>query len=184
MVDLGFLLVTFFMMTTQFAPNDIVQIAIPSSTADIKLPESNTATILISKEGGVYYRMDGTRNLKTLGEQLNAKYALGLTEEEINKFSAQTGFGVPIGGLKEFLGLSSAEQKNTIQPGIPIEIGQNELADWLIYGRISNTKARIVVKADRETPYYPTIKRVLDILRDCEIYRFSLITDLEETATT
>jgi biopolymer transport protein ExbD len=183
MVDLGFLLVTFFMMTTQFTPTDIVQIAIPSSTADIKLPESNTATILISKDGRVFFRMDGVKNLKSLGARLNAKYNLGLTDDDITEFSTQTGFGMPIAGLKQFLALSDTDQKNMSQPGIPMEPGQNELADWLIFGRIANTQARIVIKADKETPYYPTIKNVLDTLRDCNIYRFSLITDQEQTAS-
>jgi biopolymer transport protein ExbD len=67
------------------------------------------------------------------------------------------------------------------QPGIPVESGQNELADWLVFGRISNPQARIVVKADKETPYFPVVKKVLDTLRDCNILRFALITDQEAT---
>jgi biopolymer transport protein ExbD len=178
MVDLGFLLVTFFMMTTQFTPKDIVQVAIPRSTADIKLPESNTATILISKEGNVYFRMDGTRNQRSLGVKLNEAYNLGLTEGEIDKFAALSGYGMPMAGLKGFLQLSDAEQKNMTQPGIPIETGKNELADWLMYARIANQKASFVLKADKATPY-PVIKRVMDTLQDRNINRFSLITDTE-----
>lgn len=181
MVDLGFLLVTFFMMTTQFAPTDLVTVAIPHSTSEIKLPESNTATILISKEGNVYFRMDGTRNLRSLGDRLNGAYNLGLTEGEIDKFAALSGYGMPMAGIKEFLQLSESEQKSMTQPGIPVETGKNELADWLMYARIVNQKATFVVKADKATPY-PVVKRVMDTLQDRNINRFSLITDTEKAA--
>ena len=181
MVDLGFLLVAFFMMTTQFAPLDLVSVAIPSSTSEMKLPESNIATILISKEGNIYFRMDGTRNLRSLGTNLNKAYNLGLTEGEIDIFSRLSGYGMPLSGIKEFLHLSEAEQKNMKQPGIPVETGNNELADWLMYGRIANQKASFVIKADKATPY-PVIKKVMDTLQDRNINRFSLITDTEKAA--
>ena len=181
MVDLGFLLVTFFMMTTQFTPKDVVQVAIPSSTADTKLPESNTATILISKEGEVYFRMDGTRNQRSLGTRLNNAYNLGLTEGEIDKFAALSGYGMPLAGIKEFLQLPESEQKGVTQPGIPVGEGRNELSDWLMYARIANQKASFVIKADKATPY-PVIKRVMDTLQDHNINRFSLITDTEKSA--
>lgn len=180
MVDLGFLLVTFFMMTTQFAPTDLVSVAIPHSTSEIKLPESNTATILISKEGNVYFRMDGTRNQRSLGVKLNEAYNLGLTEGEIDKFSVSIGFGMPLAGIKEFLQLSETEQKNMNLSGIPVETGKNELADWLMYARIANQKATFVVKADKATPY-PVVKRVMDTLQDHNINRFGLITDTEKS---
>ncbi|MEJ7664095.1 MAG: biopolymer transporter ExbD [Hymenobacter sp.] len=38
MVDLAFLLVTFFMLTTKFAPDETVVVDTPSSISDIKLP--------------------------------------------------------------------------------------------------------------------------------------------------
>lgn len=181
MVDLGFLLVTFFMMTTQFTPTDLVSVAIPHSTSDTKLPESNTATVLISKEGNVYFRMDGAKNLKSLGAKLNGAYGLGLTDGEVEKFSTQTGFGMPLAGIKEYLKLTETEQKSTTQPGIPVETGKNELADWLMYARIANPKASFVVKADKATPY-PAIKKVMNTLQDRNINRFSLITDTEAKA--
>jgi len=179
MVDLGFLLVTFFMMTTQFTPTDMVTVAIPHSTSETKLPESNTATILISKGGGVYFRMDGTKNMRSLGEKLNGAYNLGMTEGEIDKFSVTSGFGMPLGNVREFLQLPEAEQKNIKQPGIPVEDGKNELADWLMFARIANQKASFVVKADKATPY-PVVKRVMDTLQDRNINRFSLVTDTEK----
>jgi biopolymer transport protein ExbD len=179
MVDLGFLLVTFFMMMTHFSPLDPVQVVLPSSTAATKVPETNIITILVSKEGGVYFMMDRKKILKSLGEYLNARWNLGLTGDELEKFSNQTSFGIPASGLKYFLRLSETERNNMSMPGIPVETAKNELADWLIYARVANPNARVIIKGDRLAPY-PIIKKVMDTLQDCNINRFSLITDTEK----
>jgi biopolymer transport protein ExbD len=178
MVDLGFLLVTFFTMTTQFAPTDLVNIVTPHATAENKLPESNNAVVVISKGGLVFFRLDGRKNLRALGEKLSAKYNLCLTEAELTEFSRQSGFGMPLSGMQQFLNLTSEQQKNTSMPGIPIQIGQNELIDWLIYSRVVNPDARMVIKADKGTAY-PVIKRVMDTLQNCNINRFNLVTETE-----
>jgi biopolymer transport protein ExbD len=180
MVDLGFLLVTFFMMTTQFNPSDLVPVSIPHATSEIKLPESNNTVLLISSEGNVFIRMSEVKNMKILAQKLGEKYMLNLTDEEINKFASLSGIGVPFGNLKEFLELSDADIKNVSQPGIPKETEQNELFNWLIYSRITNPDSRVVIKADRKTPY-PAVKRVMDTLKECSIVRFSLITDVEKS---
>jgi biopolymer transport protein ExbD len=178
MVDLGFLLVIFFMMMTQFRPIDPVQVAIPRSTADTKLPEANIITILVSKEGGIYFTMDRKEKLKSLGEILGTRRSIGLTEDELEKFSNQTSFGIPVSDLKQFLDLSETERNNFPMPGISVETGQNELADWVRYARIANPKARIAIKGDRLAPY-PIIKKIMDTLQDLNINTFSLITDTE-----
>lgn len=186
MVDLGFLLVTFFMMTTQFAPSDLAKVTAPAATTEEKLPESNNATIVVSSDNKVFFRMDGTAHVKSLGEKLNAKYNLGLTESEITKFSHQTGFGIPFSGLKQYLGLSEKDQKSmqAQMPGIPVDTtGINELTDWIIFARIANNDARLVVKGDRATNY-PVIKKVMDTLQSCNVNRFYLITDKKDKPKT
>ncbi len=179
MVDLGFLLVTFFMMTTQFAPTDLVTVTVPHAATEQKLPESNIATILISDTGTVYFRMDGTRNQKALGTNLNDAFGLGLTGEEIDEFSRLSGYGTPLAGIKDFLQLSEAQQKETVQPGIPVYEDRNELGEWLMYARMANPNARMVIKADKKTPYH-VVKEVMNTLQAHNINRFGLITDTEE----
>ena len=179
MVDLGFLLVSFFMMMTQFTPPDPVQVSIPSSTADSKLPDTNIITVLISKEGSAYFMMDRKKVLRSLGKILNAKWHLALSEDELDLFSHQASFGVPASGLKDFLILPDDVKKNTVFPGIPIDPGNNELSEWLKYAKAANPKARIVIKGDRLAPY-PVIKKVMDTMQDLDINRFSLITDTEK----
>jgi biopolymer transport protein ExbD len=58
MVDIGFLLLTFFMLTTQFKPEEAVEIALPESHSAFKLPDADVITISVSKDGKVYLGFD------------------------------------------------------------------------------------------------------------------------------
>lgn len=58
MVDVAFLLLTFFMLTTQFKPPEVVQIVLPTSHSDFKLPESDVMTITISKDNRLFLGVD------------------------------------------------------------------------------------------------------------------------------
>ena len=58
MVDLAFLLVTFFMLTTKFAPEEVVVVDTPSSISDLKLPETNLITISVDKDGKTRILLD------------------------------------------------------------------------------------------------------------------------------
>jgi biopolymer transport protein ExbD len=58
LVDVAFLLLTFFMLTTQFKPPEEVQIELPSSNSQVKLPESNVITLSLSKDGRIFMGLD------------------------------------------------------------------------------------------------------------------------------
>ena len=58
MVDVAFLLLTFFMLTTQFSPPEEVKIEVPSSHSDFKLPSSDIMTLYINKAGNIYMGVD------------------------------------------------------------------------------------------------------------------------------
>src|SRR4030095_1980948 len=58
MVDLGFLLITFFIFTTAMSKPTGLKIILPKSVPDsikIKTPESGALTILLAGEGRIYY---------------------------------------------------------------------------------------------------------------------------------
>jgi biopolymer transport protein ExbD len=57
MVDVAFLLLIFFMSTSQFDPPQKVPITIPDSHSNLKVPESNVMTIGISKENQILYQI-------------------------------------------------------------------------------------------------------------------------------
>lgn len=58
MVDVAFLLLTFFMLTTQFRPPEEVEVILPSSHSVFKVPELNVITISIAKEGKIFFGVD------------------------------------------------------------------------------------------------------------------------------
>ncbi len=179
MVDLGFLLVTFFMLTTQFLPPDLANVSIPHSMSELNLPESNVFTVLISKEGDVFISSDGDLDFrKAVIEKINDQYSLELKKDELESFTKLSSIGLPVSSIKQFVHLSPQEQKEAKQPGIVCDSTQNELANWLIFSRVADPKLRFAIKADKATPY-PVIKNVFNTLQDCNIDRFNLITDSE-----
>jgi len=58
MVDVAFLLLTFFMLTTQFRQPETVAVTLPSSHAKIRVPMSNVMLLTIDKEGQPWIRAD------------------------------------------------------------------------------------------------------------------------------
>ncbi|HYI78467.1 MAG TPA: biopolymer transporter ExbD [Chryseolinea sp.] len=178
MVDLAFLLVTFFMLTTKFAPEEPLAVDMPTSVSEIKLPDTDILTISISKEGIVFFNMDGKYNREELLAKMGEKYQVQFSPEEIRSFSLLSSMGVPVGNLKQFLSMPPEERKLVKQPGIPCDSLNNELADWVIFSRTTNPKLRIAIKGDRDAEY-PVIKNVITTLIDRKVNRFNLITNME-----
>ena len=54
MVDVAFLLLTFFMLTTQFKPPAEVEIDLPTSHAEVKLPGTDIMTVTVADDGRVF----------------------------------------------------------------------------------------------------------------------------------
>ncbi len=80
MVDVAFLLLTFFMLTTQFRPPEEVQISLPTSHSDFKLPDVNVMTLTLSKDGKIILGLDTQTGMARLfGEQ--AKFRAGVEVE-------------------------------------------------------------------------------------------------------
>lgn len=178
MVDLAFLLVTFFMLTTKFAPEEPMAVDMPTSVSEIKLPDTDILTISISKDGVVFFNMDGKYNRETLLSKIGEKYSIQFSPEEVHSFSLLSSLGVPVGNLKQFLSMPAEERKLVNQPGIPCDSLNNELADWIVLSRITNPKLRIAIKGDRDA-HYPAIKNVINTLIERKVNRFNLITNME-----
>lgn len=178
MVDLAFLLVTFFMLTTKFAPEEPLAVDMPTSLSEIKLPDTDILTISISKDGIVFFNMDGKYNREKLLAKMGEKYGVQFSEQEVRSFSLLSSMGIPFGNLKQFLSMAPEERKLVKQPGIPCDSLNNELADWVIFSRTTNPKLRIAIKGDRDAEY-PVVKNVITTLIDKKVNRFNLITNME-----
>ena len=54
MVDVAFLLLIFFMSTTQFRPPEQVAVTLPLSSSEIHVPETATIVLTVSREGRIF----------------------------------------------------------------------------------------------------------------------------------
>lgn len=179
MVDLAFLLVTFFMLTATAIPDEPVSVDTPSSVSEIKLPENNVLTITIGKDGKVFFNVDGQFTRAELLGKMGERYGLTFTPEETKRFAVMSSIGVPVGGLKQFLSLDPEKRKLVEQPGIPCDSANNELADWVLQARLANRALRIAIKGDRDADF-PVVKRVINTMIDKKVNRFNLITNMEK----
>ena len=180
MCDVAFLLLTFFMLTTQFKSDESVIVDLPSSISEIKLPDTDILNIAATADGRVFFNID---NKNFTRERLLAKISekfpnLQFTTEEQKAFVLTGSIGVPLNQLKGYLDLDETERKAYQQPGIPVDSINNELGIWVMQGRLSNPNVRITIRGDQACPW-PVIKKVMDTLQDKNVNKFNLITDLE-----
>ena len=178
LVDLAFMQVTFFMLTTKFAPDDPVIVDMPSSVSEIKLPETDIMTITVAPDGRVFFGIDGQFTKQRLIQNIGQKYGVTFSPEEERAFYLASSMGMPVRSMKQFLSMEPAQRKTIQQPGIPVDSANNELADWVVYARVANPKVRIAIKGDREANY-PTVAKVISTLQDKKVNRFNLITNME-----
>lgn len=179
MCDVAFLLLTFFMLTTKFKPDEAVVVTTPASISEIKLPDVDIMTLSLTKDGKVFFGIDGKFNREKLIQRIAEKYNLSLTPEEIRSFSLTSSFGVPISKLKDFLDMNPDDRNKTgMQPGIPSDSTNNELGIWIMQGRLVNPNFRIAVKGDEDASF-PVVKKVFNTLQDKNVNKFNLVTALK-----
>lgn len=185
MVDLAFLLVTFFMLTTKFAPEETVVVDTPSSTSELRLPESNVITLTIDNKKRVFFGVDDTKTKIQALQKVAAKYGINFTAAQAKEFGNLPNFGLPINQLGSYLNVEKEERKqlNAQQPGVPIDSLNNQLIDWVLEARKANQAlfkkpTYIAIKGDGNADV-PTVQAVIKLLQERDINRFNLITDLE-----
>ena len=84
MVDVAFLLLTFFMLTTQFRAPEEVQIELPISHSKFKLPESNIMMLTVTKEGRILLGVDSQiLTAKLFGEANKFKSAVEVDKQSL-----------------------------------------------------------------------------------------------------
>lgn len=201
MVDLAFLLVTFFMLTATSRVAEPVIVDTPSSISDKLLPD-NVMLLTVDPQGRVFYNISNADVRATTLEKMAAQYQVKFSSKEKATFSSMTSFGVPMSQLKAYINASDIERKqmDVATKGIPHDSLDDQLKDWIMFGRIvAATQAkeekaeaerlgrdfeyeplRFAIKADGTTKYND-VKDVITTFTDMDVYRFNLITSLEDT---
>lgn len=199
MVDLAFLLVTFFMLTTKFRADEAVAVTIPASVSTTKVSDFAT-TISIDSAGRVFFDIDGKTLRAQLIKDISGKFTQQfgtLSDDDISRFSVMGAFGVPFADMKKYVegGETERKQYNNITKGIPTDsIPLNELEQWVSYSwplTLSdwNSKKKsqdqkypaFNIKADGNAKY-KIVKKVVDICQKAGIQHFDLITSLKVKA--
>jgi biopolymer transport protein ExbD len=180
MCDVAFLLLTFFMLTSNFTAKEPVTVNTPSSISEIKIPEVNIMKIMVDQEGKVFFGIDGQEKRIQLLEKIGDAYKINFTAEEKHQFSLITSFGIPVEKLKAFIALKPEERdRKENQLGMPADSLNNQFKDWVRAARQVNPALKIAIKADQNTPY-PKIKDIMNTLQDLDENRYNLITSLEK----
>ena len=199
MVDLAFLLVTFFMLTASFRMAEPVTVDPPASHADKILPD-NTILVSIDVEGRPFFGVSNAEAKVATLLKMGEKYKIKFSEAQIKKFGGMSSFGVDIKDLPRYIDASENERlKFQPQKGVPNDSLKNpQLRDWVLYSAQESNgvymrerdkakaagkdfmgeKPRYAIKADAKTKYI-SVKDVLKTFTDMKIYRFNLITSLE-----
>ncbi len=181
MTDVSFLLLTFFILTAQFAKPDIETITTPSSISEKLLPDASLMTILSTTDGKFYFTPveNGTERIALL-DKMGQKYGMSFTDKEKVAFSNLQSVGVPMSQMKGFLDLPDDQRKAyKSDTGIPMDSTKKELVDWVQQSLSINPDYKLAIKGDVGTKY-PKVKALFEGLRDIQFYKFWLITSQEQ----
>jgi biopolymer transport protein ExbD len=208
MSDVTVLLLTFFMLTSTFGQKEPVTVNTPASVSEIKVPESNSMTILVNDNGKIFITMDNKEHLVQTAQKVGSDYQIDFTPEQIEALRKISSFGVPARMLPKFLDLKAEERdkytkdalatENNPNIGIPndsvrggiyeVEIAgnkrkYNEFQNWVRRAReVGGKELKLSIKADKSTSY-EVIKNVMSDLRILRENKYLLVTTLRTASS-
>jgi len=162
MVDLGFLLITFFMLATSLSKPQTMEIALPSKDKVEEKDQSNikasrAVTILLGKDNKVFY-YEGTR------------------ENDIDPALIETDYSPK--GIRQFLMKKNYDVMVKVQE-LKLEKKKKELSDEVFEKRkdeiIGDKKAPIVVIKGTDVSSFRNLIDILDEMAICNIGRYAIV---------
>jgi biopolymer transport protein ExbD len=178
MCDVAFLLLTFFMLTAKFRPEEAVTITPPSSISEKPLNiKDGMLMVSVSPEGGVYLATDDQMAREFMLERMAHRYGVAVTAEMKKNFMASEIVGYPLGAMRQVLNMKPSEAKK-LSKGIPIDSTNNELSYWVGYAKLSNPELKVAIKGDQNSNY-KVFADIIGTLQAQNINIFQLVTGPE-----
>ena len=178
MCDVAFLLLTFFMLTAKFRPEEAVTITPPSSISEKPLNiKDGMLMVSVSPEGGVYLATDDQMAREFMLERMANRYGIAVTAEMKKNFMASEIVGYPLGAMRQVLNMKPSEAK-ALSKGIPIDSSNNELSYWVGYAKLSNPELKVAIKGDQNSNY-KVFADIIGTLQAQNINIFQLVTGPE-----
>ena len=182
MSDVMTLLLCFFMLTSTFLTPEPVSVTAPNSVSEVKIPEQDLLTILVTPEGKIYAGTENKNHMKTMLETMTDKFGVQLNANQQKHFLEDAMVGAPMAQLSTYLNLDTEKMTEAIQTlGLPLDSingGKSEFQEWVTAARDANPDMKLAIKCDSKTPY-STIKKLMSELQDMNENRFQLITNLD-----
>jgi len=180
MCDVAFLLLSFFILTTKFKPEEAIEVIPPSSVSSKAATDKDAFKVSINKDGQVFIDMSEEMRgdvIKELAKERN----LTFSPEDVKYFEQATFVGGPISQLNQFDRLNSEQIKATKLSGIPVDSANNVLQAWISAAVQANlgTKINFYIKGDNSSKF-PAFKAVIDAFKKNDIYKYNLVTNAED----
>ncbi len=196
MCDVAFLLLTFFMLTTKFKPPELAPIDLPSSRAEIKIPDKNVMLISVTEQGKVFFGLDNKKiRARTLERMEAALPGVSFSADDKKAFSLMEEFGVPFQQLPAICKLDNAGRIAAQQQGVPVDSTQskfnkNELGEWIYSARMAEQELRqagelidseglFICLKGSGSANYETVKKIITTFTERKINKFNIITTME-----
>ncbi len=179
MCDVAFLLLSFFILTTKFKPDEAVEIATPSSVAAKAAPEDKSFLVNINKEGKIFLQMSEDIRADILDELGTAK-GINFSADDKKFFNAASYVGTPLSQMNQFNRIPPDDKKNFNVTGIPVDSTNNELQAW-INAAVNAYRGRTInflIKGDNNAKY-PAFKAVIESFKKNEVFKYQLVTQPE-----
>ena len=182
MSDVMTLLLCFFMLTSTFLTPEPVSVTAPNSVSEVKIPEQDLLTILVTPEGKIFAGTENKNHMKTMMETMTDKFGVQLNANQQKHFLEDAMVGAPMAQLSTYLNLDTEKMTEAIQTlGLPLDSingSKSEFQEWVTAARDANPDIKLAIKCDSKTPY-AVIKKLMSELQDMNENRFQLITNLD-----
>ncbi len=184
MCDVAFLLLSFFILATEFKPSETLKVETPTSVSNKVAEMEDVVLVTFDKDGKVYSSVsdENTAEKAEIIEAINTSKNLNLSAQEMQNFKTSGSYiGVPFAQLKSYLQRSPEELAGTNLAGIPVtDTLNNELIEWMRATRTAfqGSTMNLMVKGDNNAKY-PSFKGVIDAFKKNDLMKFKMITNTE-----